>query len=80
MKEYKCEICGESYSWGEMHGHFDNEILPTTDVEKLSAFLINIEDLAKERGILPAIGIPTRLFEDSDIWVCVCNFQIGRKP
>ncbi|MHC4752906.1 MAG: hypothetical protein ACYTFW_23925 [Planctomycetota bacterium] len=44
----------------------------------LSKFLVDIEDLANERGILAHIGIPSKLHEDADIWVCICNFQVGR--
>ena len=48
-----------------------------SDLTKLSAFLVDIEDLARERGILPFIGIPDKLGDD--IWCVVCNFQIGRQ-
>ena len=43
----------------------------------LSEFLVDTEDLAKERGILPFIGIAEDLGKDT--WYVLCNFQIGRK-
>ena len=42
-----------------------------------SEFLVDIEDMAKDRGILPFIGISENLGDD--IWYVLCNFQIGRK-
>ena len=48
-----------------------------SDLEILSAFLVDIEDMAKSRGILPFIGISENLGDD--IWYVLCNFQIGRK-
>lgn len=46
----------------------------------LSEFLVDVEDLAKERGILPFIGVSVRLDNEiNDIWYVICNFQIGKK-
>ena len=47
------------------------------NLAKLSAFLVDIEDLAKEREILPFIGIPN--FLNDDVWHVLCSFQVGRK-
>ena len=47
------------------------------DLTTLSTFLVDVEDMAKERGILPFIGISEKLGDG--IWSVPCNFQIGRK-
>ena len=43
----------------------------------LSEFLVDIEDMAKDRGILPFVGISEKLGDG--IWYVPCSFQIGRK-
>ena len=47
------------------------------DLTKLSAFLVDLEDLCKARGIGYHEGI-TLAMEGCGGWYCVCNFEVGR--
>jgi hypothetical protein len=74
MKKYKCEKCGTMYHWGEMHDHFNDE--KEENLQKLVEFLVDIEDIAVEKGISTFSSIPEVLFDNC--WSVFFRFEVGR--
>ncbi|MHC4240463.1 MAG: hypothetical protein ACYSUC_12065 [Planctomycetota bacterium] len=47
-----------------------------SNLNKLAELLIDVEDMAKERGVSAFVGIPDKV--DEKFWSVVCRFEIGR--
>ena len=73
LPDWVCDECGMTFRWGEMHAHVEDD---TSNLSKLSEFLVDVEDMAKERGVSAFVGIPDKI--DENFWSVVCRFEVGR--